>query len=179
MSVTNVSSSTPKNEKDFAQTPMWFVESLLDFIGKKNFVLDVCANKATSKGLNYFSLEENGQDSLILDWAPNDFCNPPFSNIMPFIEKAAYEAAKGNQTCMIMPNNPETAYVRKAKELADTIIEMPFRLKFLRPDGGMFLDKKGKESGPLFSCLVAIFTPIGLKCPTRNIYHDFRIGFYK
>lgn len=177
MSVKN--STTPKEEKDLAQTPVWFVESLLDFIGKKNFTLDVCANKATSKGLTFYSLDEAGQDSLLLPWESNNFSNPPFSNIMPFILKSVSEAELGNQTCMIIPNNPETAYVRKAKELADTIIEMPFRLKFLRPNGEMFLDKKGKESGPLFSCLVAIFTPIGLKCQTRNIYHDFRTGFYK
>ncbi len=79
-----------------------------------------------------------------------------------------------------MPNNPETAYVRYAKEWADTIIEMPFRIKYRKPSGEMFLDNKGKEQGPQFSCLVAIFTPLGIKKPnTSFMYHDFREGFYQ
>ena len=76
MSVSNVNTTTPKQEKDLAQTPVWFVESLLDFIGKQNFTLDVCANKATSKGIHYFSLDEDGMDSLSLAWSGNNFCNP-------------------------------------------------------------------------------------------------------
>jgi len=85
----------------------------------------------------------------------------------------------GTTTAMIIPNNPEVAYRRKLKEVCDTFIEMPFRLKFLRPDGSKFLDKNGKEQGPKFSCAVGIITPIGLKAPSRVIEYDFRPGFYE
>ena len=81
---------------------------------------------------------------------------------------------------MIIPNNPEVAYRRKLKEVSDTFIEMPFRLKFLRPDGTPFISEKTKkEQGPKFSCAVGIITPMGLKVPSRVIEHDFRPGFYK
>ena len=179
MSIENENSKTPVNEKDYAQTPKWFMESLLNLTNSPCFLLDVCANEATAKSLAYYSLEEKGQDAITLAWSQNNFCNPPFSNIMPFIDKAAYEATRGNTTTMLLPNNPETAYIRQVKSVADTIIEMPFRLKFLRPNGELFLDKKGKEQGPKFSCLVAIITPLGLHAPKRSMYYDFREGFYK
>lgn len=168
-------STTPDNEKDFAQTPWWLVFSLESFMGE-NFDLDVCAMKETAKCNNYYSLEE-GADSLKLGWHKFNFCNPPFTNIQAFMEKAVEEAKEGGSTCLIYPDNTETAYSRFAWQHADTIIRMPFRLGFIRPDGTPFLDKKGKKQGPQFPCAVALFTKIGLVAPTRVIYHDFRIGF--
>lgn len=179
MSIENENSLTPVNEKDCAQTPKWFIASLLSLLGKESFDLDVCANEATAKANIYYSLDERDENSLNLGWLDLNWCNPPFSNIEPFINKASLEATKGKTTIMILPNNPETAYIRAAKACADTIIEMPFRLKFLRPNGEPFLDKKGKEQGPKFSCLVAIITPLGLHAPKRSMYYDFREGFYK
>ncbi len=79
MSIENQNSSTPVSEKDCAQTPIWFMESLLNLTSKSCFMLDVCANEATAKSLNYYSLDEKGQDSLKLAWEHDNFCNPPFS----------------------------------------------------------------------------------------------------
>ena len=178
MSKFNVS-NTPESEKDLAQTPEWFIYSLTRLLGISIFELDVCALDATSKGSYCFSLAERGENALELDWDLWNWLNPPFSNILPFLQKAVEQSGKNFiNTAAIMPNNPETAYVRYAKEWADTIIEMPFRLNFLRPDGSQFVSKKtGKPSGPQFSCLVAIFTPLGLKRPAASMYHDFRIGY--
>ena len=169
-------STTKSSEKNSAQTPAWFVDSLRDYLGV-NFYLDVCANKYTSKCEYYYSLEERSQNSLQMPWRGINFCNPPFDDITSWIEKAMAEAKLGNSTAMIFPDTPETSYSRLAFDNADTVIRMPFRLKFLRPDGKPFLDKKGKKQGPQFPCVVAWFTPLGLKVPTRTVYHDFRIGF--
>lgn len=175
----NYESKTPESEKDLAQTPHWFIESLCAVLGIEYFELDVCALEATKKAGSCFSLAERGENCLELDWDLWNWCNPPFSDILPFNEKAAEQAGCGfRNTALIMPNSPETKYIRFAKKHADTIIEMPFRLKFLRPDGTPFISEKtGKEQSPQFSCLVAIYTPLGLIKPTANIYHDFRIGF--
>lgn len=174
-------STTPESEKDLAQTPVWFIESLCDLLGIEFFELDVCALEQTKKAATCYSLAERGENCLELEWDLWNWCNPPFSNILPFLEKAVEQSSSGfKNTAVIMPNNPETAYVRYAKEWADTIIEMPFRIKYRKPSGEMFLDKKGKEQGPQFSCLVAIFTPLGIKKPnTSFMYHDFREGFYQ
>ncbi len=171
MSVSNENSKTPPKEKDLAQTPWWFIHSIESFIGKE-FDLDVCCLEETRKARSFYSLEY-GRDALELMWSGLVWCNPPFSNIAPFIDHAVEQAEENHATTvMIIPNNPEVAYRRKLKEVSDTFIEMPFRLKFLRPDGEPF------DGAPKFSCAVGIITPLGLKVPTRVIEHDFRVGFY-
>lgn len=180
MSVSNQNSTTKPSEKDLAQTPVWMIDSILSLLGNRTgFDLDVCANEATAKADLYYSLDEREEDALKLGWLDFNFCNPPFSNVMPFVEKAHMEALNGKTTVMILPNNPEVAYIRSVKKVADTIIEMPFRLKFQRPNGEEFLDKKGKAQSPKFSCLVALITPLGTQTTTRTMYWDFRVGFYK
>lgn len=172
----NNQSTTKASEKNSAQTPRWFFNSLAQYLGE-SLELDTCANEATSKSIMHYSLDEKNQNGLELDWSFSNFCNPPFDNIGQWINKAVNESQKGNSTAMLFPDTPETAYSRLAFEYADTIIKMPFRLKFLRPDGTPFLDSKGKPQGPQFPCVVAWFTPLGLKVPTRTVYHDFRIGY--
>jgi hypothetical protein len=172
----NTTSTTKASEKNSAQTPRWFFNSLESYLGVQ-FDLDVCANVETTKCGNYFSLDEHGVDSLSTHWRERNFCNPPFDNISAWIKKSIADAKLGNSTAMIFPDTPETGYSRLAFDHADTIIKMPFRLRFLRPDGTEFLDKHGKKQGPQFPCVVAWFTPLGLKVPTRTVYHDFRIGY--
>lgn len=183
MAVNNHNSTTTESEKDLGQTPWWLIESLESFMGCK-LELDVCCLHATSKADQYFTLE-SGHDCFKEEWVNElgdrtvAWCNPPFSNVMPFIDRAVEQCKKhGTITAMIIPNNPEVAYRRKLKEVCDTFIEMPFRLKFLRPDGSKFLDRNGNEQGPKFSCAVGIITPVGLKVPSRVVEHDFRVGFY-
>jgi phage N-6-adenine-methyltransferase len=166
-------STTKESEKDCAQTPPWLYESIQEFLGVL-FVLDVCANGATAKTGYYYSLEERGEDSLKLPWSDTNFCNPPFSDIIPWIEKAKQEALLGNSTAMIFPDNTETRYSRLAYDYADTVVHMPFRVNFLKPDGVPFLDKKGNKQGPQFPCVLVWFTPLGLKTTTRTMYFDFR-----
>ena len=170
----NTISKTPKTEKDLAQTPPWLIDKLKRIIGITEFDLDVCSLEKTKKASICFSIEERGEDALALDWKKWNWCNPPFSNIMPFCEKAKLEAEKGRSTAMIMPNSPEVGYVKYSKANCDTFFEMPFRLKFLRPDGTPFLDGNGKEQTPQFSCAIAIYTPLGLHRPSIQTYYDFR-----
>lgn len=172
-------SKTIESEKDCAQTPWWFMNSLIDYLGINGFDLDACCHPDTAKAFDSYSISQ-GQDGLNSPWLEVNYCNPPFTQCLKWVDKAIFEADDANcRTAMILPNNPETAYIRLAKEKADTIIEMPFRLKFLRPNGEPFLNDAGKENSPQFSCLVAWLTPLGLNVPTRFVYHDFRKGYIK
>jgi len=184
MAVSNGNSNTPESEKDLGQTPWWFIRSLENLLGRE-LDLDACCLEATAKADKFISLE-NGVDCFVDEWIVNingnnlAWCNPPFSNIDPFIDRAIHQCKKhGTVTAMIIPNNPEVAYRRKLKDVCDTFIEMPFRLKFLRPDGCKFLDAKGNENSPKFSCAVGIITPLGLQFPSRVVEYDFRAGFYE
>lgn len=173
MAISNENSNTPELEKDLAQTP-WFVIKGVEHLFNTKILLDVCASSKTAKCKNYLTKEI---DALSTNhWSKSNWCNPPFSNIMPWIERAVAEALiHGNTTYMLLPNNPETGYIRTAKMYAEYFIEMPFRLKFLRPDGTEFLGKNGKPQSPKFSSAIAVFSTIGLKAECKSLYYDFRL----
>lgn len=167
--------TTPESEQDCAQTPWWFIRSLENYT-RLEIELDTCCYQKTAKADLFCSLE-NGHNGLKTQWVGINYCNPPYSNVTPWIEKARDEAISGSTTLMLIPDKPEVGYTRLARQHADTVIHMPFRLNFLRPDGTEFLDKAGKKQGPKFPVCVYIFTPQGLSLPIRDVYHDFRIGF--
>jgi phage N-6-adenine-methyltransferase len=163
--------TTPESEQDCAQTPWWFIKSLEDFTNLK-IKLDVCCAANTAKAAIFYSI-----DGTLLNWDGVNYCNPPYSDITPWVEKAQKESIKGAVTLMLIPDKPEVGYTRLAREYADTVIHMPFRLGFLRPGGSEFLDKNGKKQGSKFPVCIYIFTPQGLRMPIRDVYHDFRIGY--
>ncbi len=168
-------STTPEAEKDLAQTPRWFYESLQEYLNAR-FEYDVCALEETAKCNNYFSIA-GGVDGLLQRWGRINFCNPPYSNINPWTDKAVQQASTPiarSVTALLIPDKPEVGFTRHAREVADTVIHMPFRLNFLRPDGTPFLDKKEKKSGPKFPVCVYLITPWGLNMPIRDTYFDFR-----
>ena len=167
--------TTPESEQDCAQTPWWFIKSLESYTSL-NIDLDVCCSPSTAKAKSFLSLDI-GLNGLNASWHSVNWCNPPYSDIKPWVDHANNESATGKATLMLIPDKPEVAYTRLARQYADTVIHMPFRLNFLRPDGTEFLDKAGKKQGPKFPVCVYIFTPQGLQMPIRDVYHDFRVGF--
>lgn len=165
--------TTPEAERDLAQTPQWFVDAVEQHL-KIKFDLDVCCITQTAKVKTYYSLIDHGIDALIVPWGKTNFCNPPYSKIDPWVDKAADEAMRGNTSLLLIPDKPEVRYTRRCREFADTMIHMPHRLNFLRPDGSEFLDSEGKKQGPKFPVVLVLFTPHGLHMPTRDVYFDFR-----
>lgn len=166
-------STIPEAERDLAQTPPWFVYAVENFLGFK-FDVDVCCIKQTAKCEAFYSLIDYGVDSLIVPWGQYNWCNPPYSNITPWILKARDEARLGKNSCLLIPDKAEVKYTRLYREFADTAIHMPFRLNFLRPDGSEFIDKDGKKQGPKFPVVLVLFTPHGEHIPLRDVYIDFR-----
>lgn len=150
--------TTPPDEADYAQTPWSFFNAVQQGLGVV-FDLDVCANAATAKCAAYYSRDELGLDGLALPWAPFNWCNPPYSDVMPWVEKAAAEAAAGNTTYMLIPNKPEVWFCRRAFDTASHLKYLPYRLNFLRPDGRRFRAADGKTQGPKFPVYLAIFSP--------------------
>jgi phage N-6-adenine-methyltransferase len=137
--------TTPETEQDCAQTPWWLIESVEYFTSLK-IKLDVCCSPQTAKAKNFLSLDV-GLNGLHTSWDFVNWCNPPYSDIKPWVDHASNESATGKTTLMLIPDKPEVGYTRLAREHADTVIHMPFRLNFLRPDGTEFLDKKREKAG--------------------------------
>lgn len=165
--------TTPEEERDLAQTPWWFIGAVQYYFGVK-FELDVCCLEKTAKAPAFYSLQDYNVDGLSVPWARTNWCNPPYSDVLPWVKKAANEAKNGAISFLLIPDKPEVSYIRACREYADTITHMPFRLNFLRPDGTEFLDKDGNKQGPKFPVALALFAPWGLGVPVRDIYVDFR-----
>lgn len=121
-----------KFNKDHWETPQWLF-NYLDSMHR--FDIDLCATKQNAKLQNYLS-DENGGNSLDEDWhklGKAGFCNPPYSNIKPWIQKAISELEKDFMTVMLIPTpNGESHY----KDIFDLGLPLQFingRLAFYNP----------------------------------------------
>ena len=121
--------------------------------------LDVAASAANTKCLRYF---DRSIDGLSQSWAGEGiWCNPPYSAIRPWVEKAWRECSEARAIVMLLPAN------RTEQDWWQDLIEpyrhsdLPrFHVRFLR--GRLrFLargaEKIGPNERPPFGCCVAIW----------------------
>lgn len=85
---------------DYRATPPELFDPLHERFG---FTLDVCALPENAKCERYFTPE---QDGLRQSWAGEVvWCNPPYSDIQPWVEKAWAEASQAKAVVMLLPAN--------------------------------------------------------------------------
>lgn len=111
-------------------TPPYLFEYAKSRFG--NFDLDVCAAHDSFKCQPYFTIEDN---SLVRSWAKLNWCNPPYSNILPWVEKAALETNLGNQTVMLLPADFSTQWFKLVWEFSSEILIINKRIKFVGATG--------------------------------------------
>lgn len=114
------------------------------------FTVDVCAENTTKKCDIFFSHED---DALKIEWGNKNtraWCNPPYSNPLPWVEKAIKEAENHVTTIMLLPGDVSTNWF-KLMQKHSIYYFWPRRIRFL---------KDGKPVGsPKFGSVVAIFKP--------------------
>lgn len=153
-----VASRGPNEEvDDRATTPALFA-ALEQRFGK--FTLDVAASRENAKCLRFFTREDDG---LSKTWCyERVWCNPPYSNIRPWVEKAWAEAGCAKSIVMILPaNRTEQSWwqeeVEPFRDRDDRALRVEFiasRIRFI---------KKGKTSvgpneRPPFGCCLLIWS---------------------
>lgn len=69
------------------------------------FTLDAAATSLNAKCTNYFTKESNGLEQ---GWYGNVWCNPPYSNVKLWIQKAYEESLKGITITMLLPARTDT-----------------------------------------------------------------------
>lgn len=154
--------------KDCAQTPLWFAEVLQQRFF--TFDLDVCCLPHTAKCTNFYSLEI-GKNGLELPWGKHNFCNPPFSDPIPWIKRADYFAREfGSSTLIITPDCQETAYCRLLNEVASLVVHMPFRLQYKTVDGGWL--GTGMQTASIVS--LVDYNGAMYRTGARHVWEDFR-----
>jgi hypothetical protein len=84
-----------ESRDQFAQTPKSLLIKLEELYGKFDF--DPCPVNPTF-------------DGLTVEWGQNNYVNPPFKKMKPWLKKATEEWKKGKQVIFLMPIRIHTKY---------------------------------------------------------------------
>ena len=108
-----------------------------------NFNLDPCSTEENHKCEKYFTIAENGLEK---NWGGyRVFCNPPYSEISKWVEKAFRETRNDNTlVALLIPSRTDTRYFHDYIYQRAEIRFVKGRLKF----------GDGKNSAPFPSMLV-------------------------
>lgn len=120
-----------------------------------NFTLDACATAQNAKLPRFVTPE---QDGLKADWTlERVYCNPPFSNIRPWIEKA--HRSNSPLIVLLLPNNrceqpwwQELVEPHRDRSGWLSVRFLPGRTRFIPSQP--YANRKGR---PPFGCLLLIY----------------------
>ena len=148
--------------KDERYTPAEVLQWAREKAGIDDFTLDVAACEHSFCALQCYTKEENGLDR---DWFGCVWCNPPYSDIRPWVEKAWFHAAHSilsptEAICMLLPaTRTEQAWwqelVEPYRDRPDSILRVHFypgRIKF-----GKHPDDTAKMTGAPFPCVLLVW----------------------
>lgn len=112
-------SQTPDVVKDLWATPKEVIDFMISRYGK--YDLDAAATPENAVCDKFYSEQQN---CLKRWWGSKKhvWLNPPYSNPLPFVEKAAEQARNGNQIDVLLNADSSTAWFRLAQMRAAEII---------------------------------------------------------
>ncbi|EFQ8888166.1 phage N-6-adenine-methyltransferase, partial [Escherichia coli] len=93
-----IKSNTPSHDKDCWQTPLWLFDALdIEF----GFWLDSAASDKNALCAHWLT---EADDALNSEWISHGaiWNNPPYSNIRPWVEKAAEQCIQQRQTVVML-----------------------------------------------------------------------------
>jgi phage N-6-adenine-methyltransferase len=123
------------------------------------FTLDVAASDSNHKLPRYCTIERSG---LAESWVGERvYCNPPYSDVRPWIEKAWHEAGGAQLIVMLLPANrteqswwQELIEPRRDQPGSRLTTEfLPGRIRFLKPGRREI----GPNERPPFGCVLCIW----------------------
>lgn len=80
-----------------------------------------------------------GYDALNMDWpvAPGDvvYCNPPYSDKPPWLQKCIMAAAAGATVLALLPESPASGWWKQYVRGKAEYVVIDQRVRFVRPDG--------------------------------------------
>lgn len=163
--------TTDPEVDDRATHPTLF-DPLRDRFG---FTVDVAAAAHNTKCPRYYDTATNG---LAQSWAGESvWCNPPYSDIAPWVRKAWEEHAAARSIVMLLPANRTEQqwwqlYVEPYRDRAGSPLSVEFlpgRIRFMKPGQTAI----GPNERPPFGCLLliwqrAVWTPDAL--PSEGLF---------
>ena len=129
--------------KDNWATPAWLFSKCSEMW---SFRLDACAEKWSAKCDNWYSADDN---RLLMQWQSWTWCNPPYSNIQQWLEKAANESRQGASSVVLIPSRTDTRAFHRYAPRASRVFFIKGRLKFIDPE-----TKQPRDCAPFPSMLL-------------------------
>ncbi len=131
------------------QTPQWLFNWLNRQYGP--FDVDLAASHANHKLSNYYSLDHDALSSQT-HWRnhSNGFCNPPYSNLKPWLEKAVAEQLHGFRSTWVLPAwNGERFWRDTVFKCAAEVTLIFGRVAFINPVTGQEIP--GNRAGTIIA----------------------------
>lgn len=127
---TGYKSNTPESSRDLWQTPI----NLFNQLNKEfNFACDVAASRDNRLCKMYFDEAGNALDPMC-DWFKSNWCNPPYSKILPWVQKARIEHEKGKSIVMLVPGDTSVKWFKEAYESCNEVRFISGRLSFINAE---------------------------------------------
>ena len=140
-------SKTATPIRDLFQTPKYVFDW---YNNQYNFTTDVAANDKNHLCDHYFTIND---DALTQDWGKVNWANVPYSDIMPWVEKAIEEQGKGNTTVMLIPADTSVQWFKKAFDNCECCEFISGRISFINADTGK------PQSGNNKGSVAFVFSP--------------------
>ena len=123
------------------------------------FTVDAAASEANAKCPKYWTATENG---LLQEWAGQRvYCNPPYSNVRPWIEKAWQERLAEISVLLLPANRTEQPWwqdlIEPFRDRTGSVLATEFikgRTRFLKPGA----EEIKPNERPPFGCVLCIWT---------------------
>lgn len=128
----NFKSNTKKSLRDYWETPAWLLDWVL-----KNFPCDVdlACTKENCKFPNGIYYPEH--DALKANWhdfGTFGFCNPPYSKIGPWLERAIIHQMEGFGSVWVLPAPNGAQWAKDLINGADELAFITGRVSFIHPE---------------------------------------------
>lgn len=129
---------------DFWATPEDFFKKISE---RFSFALDACAEPWSAKCPRYYTPQADG---LTSPWATWTWCNPPYSQLVRWCQKAAGERARGVSSVLLTFARTDTqAWHDYVMPHATELIFIKGRIRFVSP-----VTKKASAPAPTPSVLI-------------------------
>ena len=153
------SARTGAKAQDEWRTPRWLFDRCVERFG--TFNLDAAASDENHLCDAWFTEKDN---ALEKDWFGNVWCNPPYSMLRPFANKAVTEIRLGHceSVTFLIPARTDTRAFQWLARFAGEIVFLAGRVKF----------EPGTHSAPFPSVIVVIAARDGRPCIT---FEDWRV----
>lgn len=151
--------STDTPDGDLWYTPRSLINYIEDNVILDKFALDAAACELSTVAKRFYSKEDN---ALNIKWGKGDlddpcymftgwtFCNPPYSLISQFVDKAIQESIDGIKIVLLVPARTDTKWFFKLYMEAKEIRLIKGRVKFWNPN------KEQATSAPFPSAIIVL-----------------------